>query len=273
MVTGISSSSSLMTALMAKLEQSQQASAAASLFSKTDADSSGAVSLTELTAKGLSEEKAAALMSAADTDGDSSLSEDEFLAYVAQMSSGGVSGGNNAQLAQARSGADMLTAGDTDGDGVLSYDEFAAMKPEDAPADSTDKIFAEIDVDADGSLSADELDTFSSQMAQAGGKGPMMGPPPPPPSDAEDEDDTSVSSVLSQLIDSLSETSSTDSTDESDTASATTTDQSDEEKLFNYFDQDDDGVVNDDELNTGLAALQSAMQSYLVSLQESRMAA
>lgn len=277
MISGISSSSSLMTAIMSKLSQSQQSSSAKSLFNKADADGSGKVSVDELATlapKDSNAPTAASIVASADTDGDSELTEDELAAYFAQMTSGGLSGGNNTQLASSRGEGNFLSKADTDSDGALSFDEFNAMKPSDVSDEQSQSLFSSADTDEDGSLSSEEVTAFEADKPQGGGgmRGAMMGPPPPPPSDEDDdEDDTTISGILSKLIDTLtSATSTEDTTETTATASTSTTD---EEKIFNFFDQDGDGTVSEDELNTGVSAIKTAMASYLLSLQENRAAA
>jgi len=281
MISGISSSSSLMTAIMAKLSQSQSAAnQSKSLFSKADADGSGKVSVDELAAlapKDSNAVTATQIVTSADSDGDNELTESELLSYFSQMSTGGLSGQNNTQLASTRTSSDVLSAADANNDGTLSYDEFASMNPDDVSEEQSQSLFKSADANSDGSLSEDEITALESNKPQEGGmKGAMMGPPPPPPSDEDDdEDETTISSILSKLIESLTSTDSTDETEDTDstTETASTSTETDEEKIFNFFDKDGDGTVSEDELNTGVSALKTAMSNYLLSLQESRAAA
>jgi Ca2+-binding EF-hand superfamily protein len=282
MISGISSSSSLMSAIMAKLSQSQQASASTStskgLFSKVDTNTDGKVTVDELAALNTSStdssKKAAAIVSAADTDGDNALTEEELYSFMSQLTSGGLSGNNNAQLANARE--DLMTAADADGSGSLSYDEFASMKPSEVSDSQSQALFKSADTNSDGSLSSDEVSAFEANRPQGGPQGgmAMMGPPPSSSSDDDDDDDSTVSSLLAKLIDSLNSTDNTDSTDSTDstTASSDTT-ETDAQKIFNFFDQDGDGAVSDKELDNGVTALKTAMSNYLISVQESRAAA
>jgi Ca2+-binding EF-hand superfamily protein len=187
---------------------------------------------------------------------------------MTQLTSGGLSGSNNAQLASSR--GDMMSMADANNDGALSYEEFSSMKPSDVSDEQSQSLFSSADTDSDGSLSSDEVSKFESGMKPP--MGAMMGPPPPPPSDSDDDDDsTTVSSILSKLIDSLQSSDSTTDTTETETSSTDTTDE--QQKIFNFFDQDGDGTVSDDKLNTGVTALKTAMSNYLISLQESRAAA
>ena len=187
---------------------------------------------------------------------------------MTQITSGGLSAGNNLSLASSRA-EDMLSVGDTDGDGVLSLAEFTAMAPADAPKDgngpSSEDLFNQADTDGDGSLTSDELTQFA-QNAPARGPHGGGGMPPPPPSD-EDEDDSSVSSttdtastILSQLLDELESDDTTSSTSTS-TASL-------KDRLFSFFDTDGSNTVDDNELDNGVSALKAAMNNYLLSLQE-----
>lgn len=280
MISSINSSSSLMTALMAKLSQSQQTSttnaATKAVFSKIDANGDGKVTADELAALGSggSSTKAAAIVSTNDKTGDNALNEEELASFLNQLTSGGLSGSNHAQLASARE--DIMSVADADGDGSLTYAEFSSLKPDDVSDEQSQELFKAVDIDGDGVLSDSEVSAFESSGPKGGAemKGAMMGPPPPPPSssDDDDEDDTSVTSLLSKLIDTLTSSTtaenadSTDDMDQTDTASA-------QQKLFNFFDQDQDGSVSDTELNDGLNALKTAMTSYMLSVQETRAAA
>jgi Ca2+-binding EF-hand superfamily protein len=285
MVSSISSSSSLMAALTAKLQQKSTTTAAAEqiVFSKLDLNSDGKVTADELLsaakssstgASSSSESKAASIISSNDKDGDNALSEEELAGFLNQLTSGGLAGSNNAQLASAR--GDMMTVADANGDGQLSEAEFSAVKPDDVSAEQSASLFKSADSNGDGSLSSDEVSAFeaSGPQASAGMKGPMG--PPPSSSNDDDEDDSSITSLLSKLIDSLtssdstSDTASTSSTSSTDTQDSTTTAQ---QKLFNFFDQDSDGTVSDKELNNGVVALKTAMANYMLSVQENRAAA
>ncbi len=286
MISSINSSSSLMTALMAKLSQSQQSSpnsaAAKAVFSKIDANGDGKVTSDELAALGTGDSsasgKAAAIMSASDKDGDKALNEEELASFLNQLTSNGIAGGHHAQLAAARGG--VMVAIDENGDGALSYAEFSAMKPDDISDEDSQNLFNAVDANGDGILSSDEINAFESDSAEGAGdmqggmKGAMMGPSPPPPSssDDDDEDDTTVSSLLSKLIDSLTSSTTTDGSDSTDDVAQTDADNA-QQKLFNFFDQDQDGTVSDTELNDGINALKTAMASYMLSVQEQRAAA
>lgn len=98
-----------------------------------------------------------------DTDGDGSLSTDEYEAMMSQM---------NAK--NAMSASDFFTKYDTDGDGEISSEEMSAVKKDAAskmrpmgppPKDTKeDGIPSEYDTDGDGSLSTDEYEAMMSQM-------------------------------------------------------------------------------------------------------------
>ncbi len=266
MVSSITSSNSLLSAIMSKLGQSASASSVNSNFSTADTNGDKLLSLDELSSMAPQDGKgpsAKSVMAAADTDGDNALSEEELSTFLSQMTQGGLSGSSNTQLAQSRSD-DILSAGDTNGDGVLSYDEFAAMKPANAPADSSEELFAQADTDGDGSLTSSELEQFAQNAPMKGAGGP-----PPPPSSSSEEDDDELT-LLEKLMEALTSTDSTTSTTDSTSTSDT---QTTAEKLFSFFDQDSDGTVSETELGTGISSLQSAMKSYLLSLQEQQSAA
>jgi len=217
------------------------------LFQKTDADSSGSLSLEEFKAgapqgaEGASATKASStapsledIFSQMDTDGDGSVTQAEFDSFKPPKPDGStasllsmsgesgsaliellsqlleeVSASSGAAAGQPPSAAEMFAQTDTDGNGSLSLDEFKAGAPEGADtadsasgASSLDDLFAEMDQDGDGEVTSDEF-------AAAAPPPPMGGPPPMmmSSSDDDDEDDTTTSSATTAqtLQDQLAE--------------------------------------------------------------------
>ncbi len=234
------------------------------MFQKADADSSGGLSLEEFQAVGPKDGQApqgapsvSDIFASIDTDSDGSVTQTELDAqakadFTSRLQQGGMlSGSNMLQASQSSAAQDFLSNAASDGNGVLSLDEFEAAKPEDAPDDvSSSDIFARLDADSDGSLTASELQAGQPQGGPGGAGGPPPGGPPPggpPPggSSASSEDDDSTSTLLDYL--------SSNSDDTSD--------------LFSFMDSDSDGSVSSDELQTGMASLRSQMMDYLINQQ------
>ena len=174
----VSSVSSMLGSSYADLSAMRQA-----MFQKADADSSGGLSLEEFQAMGPKDGKApqgapsvSDIFASIDTDSDGSVTQTELDAqakadFTSRMQQGGMLSGSN--MLQASQSSDMaqnfLSNADSDGNGVLSLDEFEAAKPEDAPDDvSSSDIFAQLDADSDGSLTASELQAGQSQGGPGG---------------------------------------------------------------------------------------------------------
>jgi Ca2+-binding EF-hand superfamily protein len=97
------------------------------------------------------------LFSKIDTDGDGSLSSDEFSSFVESI------GGSAEDASQ------LYSAIDGNGDGQVSEDELAsALPPPPPPPPPTEQaavdLITSIDTDSDGTLSEDELSTFADSL-------------------------------------------------------------------------------------------------------------
>jgi Ca2+-binding EF-hand superfamily protein len=266
-----------MSSIMTKISNSQQSGSSKNNFNTIDSNGNGKLSVEELSitsSQSAGDTTASKLVSAADTDGDSELTPDELLAYLAQMMSSGLSGQNNVQLASSRnaSGSSSSSANsifidsDKDKSGEISFDEFTASTG--TSGSQAKDIFGKIDTNNDESLSEDEVAAFQEKMNSATSAG-----------SSQDQ----LSKLLLDLIQSSKAASAEKSEGKDDAAiltaaktssssASSSTNQSEEDEIFNYFDQDGDGVVSDTELDTGMQSLKTAMQNYMISMQENRAA-
>ncbi|MEK8034737.1 hypothetical protein AACH06_28295 [Ideonella sp. DXS29W] len=94
-------------------------------------------------------------------------------------------------------GEDPIASLDSDDDGSVSSDEFGL----DAASDEVQQLFAAIDEDGSGDLSAGEIDSFREQMMNADGGQPPEPPvpamgPPPAAGDADNAGDTGSSAAI-----------------------------------------------------------------------------
>lgn len=184
-------------------------------FTTLDSDSSGGITLEELTSgapKGASDnksaERAAKLFSAMDSDADGSVTSTEKDAFDARMAES-VQAMQFAvqQLAGGappppRSNEQGFAATDADASGAVSLEEFSdSAAAEELSSDQLSELFALIDSDGSGEISETESSSFLDALqAAAGGMGGPRGaggpPPGPPPSssggDEDDEDDTAL---------------------------------------------------------------------------------
>jgi Ca2+-binding EF-hand superfamily protein len=179
------------------------------------------------------------------------------------MTSSGLSGQNNAQLASSRNDDedDIFTSSDSNKDGAISYEEFVASSG--VTGDQAKQIFTDIDTNGDGALSEDEVLAFKESMQAS--------------TAATSEDE--LSKLLLELIQSSKASSAekAESTEDESTVTANSTSttssyESEEDEIFSYFDKDGDGFVSDTELDEGIQSLQTAMQNYMISMQENRAA-
>lgn len=194
-------------------------------FSKLDGDSSGEITLEELksnapgdVSRSEGDARTQKLFDALDADGSGGISEEEKSTFDAAQQDRMASLGFSAQVMGGRpppppppSGEDVVGALDTDEDGGISFEEFSASNVvEDADSAAIEELFAAIDADSNGSISANEAESFLAENKPEGGPRGAGGPPPPPPPAEEDEDDDSyvVLDALSAAI-SAYESSST----------------------------------------------------------------
>lgn len=190
------------------LQQMQQP-----LFSKTDADGSGAISANEFAATGpdkssgavKSAGKAAELFSKLDGSGDGELSSEEFSALFNRLESGTAAAMMQFQQPPV-SPEDMFSSADADGDGSLTLDELTAAAPEgmsdDEAAEVAAKMVEAMDTDGDGEVTQAEMEAFEeSRRAERG----QM--PPPMMLGADEETETSsLAEMLASALDEEDET-------------------------------------------------------------------
>jgi Ca2+-binding EF-hand superfamily protein len=157
-VTGASSYSYLQ-----QMQQMQQ-----TLFSKADTNGDGSLSIDEFEAAGKSDSagsansadqsKAAALFKTIDTNGDGQVSQSELGSYFTKLSSN-----SQSQLLQFQQ--QLFDKADTNGDGSLSLAEFEGQSAGSTQSASDSKaadLFNKIDSNGDGKVTQDELTSYMS---------------------------------------------------------------------------------------------------------------
>ncbi|WP_055037025.1 EF-hand domain-containing protein [Blastochloris viridis] len=95
------------------------------------------------------------LFSSIDSDGDGSLSADEFSTFVQSL------GGS------AEDASELYSSIDSDGDGAVSEEELASALPPPPPPlaeDAAGSIVSALDSDGDGALSKSELEAFATSV-------------------------------------------------------------------------------------------------------------
>ncbi len=156
------------------------------------------------------------IFSKIDTDGDGSVSKEEFDAFQTEMQAQFKSSVTSSQYdttGTTSSTEDIFSKIDTDGDGSVSKEEFDTFRSEmeaqkngtvTGTTSATDDLFSKIDADGDGSVSESELDDFQKQMQ-------AMGPPPHPPKNtsAASATDSNVSALLQQALNQYQSNQST----------------------------------------------------------------
>jgi Ca2+-binding EF-hand superfamily protein len=174
------------------------------------------------------------LFSALDSDGSGVLSASELKAGMDALRGGSSSSGSSSSSSDAAAATfgaqlqqddpSLFASLDSDGDGTLSADELTAgltshhgghgppaMSDEDAAAIGTTmqqddpELFASLDADGNGTLSADELKAGMDQLHDATAQ---QGPPPPPPPPSSDSTSSGDSDVLASLLAQLQSSSS-----------------------------------------------------------------
>jgi Ca2+-binding EF-hand superfamily protein len=132
----------------------------AEMFSKMDTDGDGSLSAEDFIAARPSDvtaEMAANLYSSLDTDSSGSLTASEYTTSLNDLSpplppppSAGVGSSGSSD------GSNAFDALDTNQDGVVSAEEFAAAKPDDVTEEMAANLFNHLDKDGSGSLTAAE---------------------------------------------------------------------------------------------------------------------
>jgi len=180
-IGAISSGSWQTSSLYSSQSTSQRPPTIEEMLGELDVDASGDLSLEE---SGLSEEQFASL----DVDGDGVLTQSDHEALLSQMQArfgGGqppidlasLDSDENGEISEEESGlsSEEFAALDIDGDGVLTQADFEAMKarmegetmdamaPPPPPKDASE-VVSELDADADGQLSQEEMGMSSAQF-------------------------------------------------------------------------------------------------------------
>ncbi len=172
------------------------------LFTKLDTDGDGSVTREEFVAgrpEEMSEEEADSLFSTLAGEDSDSVTQEEFAAMMPPPPQGGMGGAPGGGGASAEETFDTL---DTNQDGTVSLQEYLAAKPDDVSEEDATTLFQQIAGDAD-SFTLEDL-----KQSQANG---MMPPPRPPEGEAQD--------AFEEMLAALSSTA----TDESSTTDSATT--------------------------------------------------
>ncbi len=148
------------------------------MFTRIDTNGDGSVSKDEFVAGApddLSAEKAGALYDKLDSDGIGALSQSDLATAFQQMAATMQAGMIQAQSmggmghgGQPPDASDLFAKLDTDGDGSVSKDEFVAGRPDDVSEDDSAALYEK--------LFGEDTDSVDSETFVAG-----MQPPPPPP--------------------------------------------------------------------------------------------
>ncbi len=186
---------------------------------------------------------ASAMFAKFDTDGDGSISADEMdtgmqslhsqmQSTMNQMKFGGGHGGTPPSM------DDLFSKADSGSDGSVDSTEFADFLSKGPQANSVnaEEAFASYDTDSDGTLSSDEFSAGMKDLMSS-----MSPPPPPPPpsgnggQEGSGKSSSSAQSILSQL------------------------------------DSDGDGVIDSEELTSGLSntQIQKMIASYIQQMSSS----
>ncbi|SEV96272.1 EF-hand domain-containing protein [[Clostridium] fimetarium] len=132
------------------------APSAEDFFAQVDANSDGEISVDELKAQrpmGPPPTENQTISSDLDTDGDGTISSDEYDSILSQMG-----------ITDAPSAKDFFSQVDTNSDGEISIDELNAQNTLASQAASTQSISSVIDLDNDGTISTDEYDSIISKL-------------------------------------------------------------------------------------------------------------
>lgn len=159
--------------------------------------------------------------------------------------SGASSNLNYAAIKQAQqSPQERFSASDVDGNGELSAAEYDSFVP--SNVSDVEGSFTQIDYNANGSLSYEELGQFAKEQGLDGGRpaGPPPGGGPPPSGGAQSVDEASL---LEELLAEAAE---------------------DEKDLLALLDANNDGSLSETELKTGADQLVSNFLNSLLSAQE-----
>lgn len=286
MISSINGSGSYMSMMYSQSVQ-QPKKDSSQFFNEIDTDGNGSIGETELTS--MAENFAAmtgetisvdGAITTYDTDGDGELSQEEMKIFMDENvppppdMAEGMSGQDdfsmsalmnmmgNIQNTEEEESDDFFSRIDTDGDGGISQSELTTLvedfteKTGETIAIDDDTI-ATYDTDGDGQLSAEELKAFMDENA----------PPPPEMTSAMPDMTDFATSTLMNMV-GKSDDDSDDSTDSVEGISSfdqeilktmagefaeTTSQFMGVEELMSAFDSDEDGSLNQDELESLLS--------------------
>lgn len=221
----------------------------AKIFDELDTNKDGTVSLEEMQAgqasskngKTSDAQSVSDRFSSMDTDGDGAVTEQEGLAFLtAALSSDAMGSLLTAQATGQGQQPPAFEDIDSDGDGSITQAEmqnFGTTVMGDSDTTKADEIFSKMDINQDGTVSAEEKSSFDSQMKADGPKGPPPGDAPrgPPPSETASNETTetettstasssNIQALLKELLAALQSvglTSTADSAESSSTITAT----------------------------------------------------
>jgi Ca2+-binding EF-hand superfamily protein len=157
---------------------------------KLDTDGDGTISRDEFIAgrpDEVSEDQAGSLFDSVDTEKSGSLSSQALAEGMkARRPHGPPPGGGDPGQGQGHeeqsSLSTMLSKLDTDGDGKVSRAEFLAGKPEEVSSEQAGSLYDQFDTETSGSVSISDL---AGAMASQRPKGPPLGLPPQPASGSD----------------------------------------------------------------------------------------
>lgn len=270
---------------------------AANLFDQLDSSSSGVLSTTDIEGMGqdapqkFSEETALSLieqqeadssedttssfLTAMDTDGDGTITEEEFISArpddvteemaqnlwnqmdtenagelsteeieVAMTSSraGGPPPPSSSEEDDEDDLTSIVSSMDTNGDGIVSEEEFLAARPDDVTEEMAQNLWDQMDTENAGELSTDEIEVA---MASAG-----PGGAPPPPSSSEEDDEDDLTSIVSSM-----DTNGDGIVSQDEFLAARPDDVTEEmaQNLWNQMDTENAGELSTDEIEVAMA--------------------
>lgn len=204
MISSIGSSgySQSMTAMWGQKSRPDPEEMAQELFTSTDADGSGGITLEEMTEAIAAKSDgsgngpdAEELFNSMDTDGDGVVTEEEHEAGLASMHKDLAQASMLTSMSMTSLADELFSETDADGDGAITAEELAtaiaARNEETGGTVDADALFELLDADGDGSITAEE---HAEGLASMGGgeQTQAMAPPAPPAGGAssEEEDDS-----------------------------------------------------------------------------------
>ncbi|MGO6969595.1 EF-hand domain-containing protein [Rhizobium leguminosarum] len=158
--TGSLSVDALAEAMSAQQSQRPGGGDLASLLSDLDTDGDGSISKDEFVAgrpSDVTEDQAGTLFDSFDSEGAGSLSVDALTEAMSAEQSQRSEGPPPPPPAEDDQSQSLLSDLDTNGDGLVTLDEFMAGKPEDVTASQASQLFSLLDTSDTGSLSVQSV--------------------------------------------------------------------------------------------------------------------